>query len=331
MQLRRTVSLTIGGVWGDEPDGIDDLAVVRVADFDMESLTAGRVVPTQRRIDPGQRGRRLLREGDLLLEKSGGGEKQNVGRVVQWTGEDAAVCSNFVNVLRPTDRCDSRYLAYLHRSLYGLGWPNACTKQTTGIQNLDVGAYLHVAVPRLGRDAQRRIATFLDRECARANEVLRQHQAVHSAVLSSLWSPIDDLVRSAPTQRLKFWLRGIVDAEHATCPTFTDGTVPVVRTSDVRDGALRLDGALRTDEAGWRQWTRRRVPQTGDVVFTREAPIGEAAVVPPDKRLCIGQRSVLLLINREKVLPDLVVACLYSSPVRAEIELRGQLQLKRPG
>jgi hypothetical protein len=203
MQLRRTVSLTIGGVWGDEPDGIYDLAVVRVADFDMESLTAGRMVPTQRRIDPGQRGRRLLREGDLLLEKSGGGEKQNVGRVVQWTGEHAAVCSNFVNVLRPTDWCDSRYLAYLHRSLYGLGWPNACTKQTTGIQNLDVGAYLRVPVPVLSLGSQRRIADFLDREADNIAAAARAARAVPTALRAGF---VEErrrrLVSSLPTTRL---------------------------------------------------------------------------------------------------------------------------------
>lgn len=277
MQLRRTVSLTIGGVWGDEPDGIDDLAVVRVADFDMESLTAGRMVPTQRRIDPGQRGRRLLREGDLLLEKSGGGEKQNVGRVVQWTGEHAAVCSNFVNVLRPTDWCDSRYLAYLHRSLYGLGWPNACTKQTTGIQNLDVGAYLRVAVPGLRRDAQRRIADFLDRECQRIDSARMSALKLAADAATELSKRVHHLLdrdaEASVTPRLR-WVAAVLSGFAFSSDRFVHGsevTVRLLRGVNVGVGATRWDDVVGWDPDDVESYARWRL-RRGDVVLGMDRP-----------------------------------------------------------
>lgn len=265
-----------------------------------------------------------VREGDLLVPKVSPTFAHGRTAIANGLIGGRALATSEVFVLRPNDPRDAAFLRYRLISPDFLMEGRAAWQGVAGLKRVSGDFLMSTRIATRAWRNRHAIAAFLERECARANEVLGQHQTVRSAVLSSLWSPIDDLVRCAPTQRLKFWLQGIVDAEHATCPTFTDGTVPVVRTSDVRDGALRLDGALRTDEAGWRQWTRRRVPQTGDVVFTREAPIGEAAVVPPDTRLCIGQRSVLLLINRETVLPDLVVACLYSSPVRAEIELRGR-------
>jgi type I restriction enzyme S subunit len=332
MQLRRTVSLTIGGVWGDEPDGIYDLTVVRVADFDMESLTAGRMVPTQRRIDPGQRGRRLLREGDLLLEKSGGGEKQNVGRVVQWTGEHAAVCSNFVNVLRPTDRCDSRYLAYLHRSLYGRGWPNACTKQTTGIQNLDVGAYLRVAVPELRRDAQRLIADFLDRECARVDKVLRCQTSLAPLVSERRERHLDALLFGSAEGPAWFgelpvgWsaipLRALA-AGHP--PTFTDGDW--VEAPFIVDEGIRLIqtgnvGRGRFVDQGFRFITSETFDKlnctevrAGDVLLSRlSPPVGRACLCPDlETRMIASVDVAILRPDVDRIDPSWLIALCSSN------------------
>jgi len=165
MQLRRTASLVLGGVWGDEPAGAsDDTAVIRVADFDYPSLEVA-WAPTVRSVPvPLQRARRL-RPGDLLIEKSGGGERQNVGRVVRFVGDGPATYSNFIALLRPAEGFDARYLTYLHRALYVQGVASAMTKQTTGIQNLDLGAYLSTVVKVPSNSQQLDIADFLDREC----------------------------------------------------------------------------------------------------------------------------------------------------------------------
>jgi restriction endonuclease S subunit len=204
MQLRRTLEYTIGGVWGDEPARAGaDLQVARVADFDMANLTVRQPVPTMRSIDSSQRNRRLLRRGDLLLEKSGGGDKQNVGRVVQWTGSDDAVCSNFVALLRPAAWCDPRYLVYVHRALYCSGWPNACTKQTTGIQNLDVGAYLSVEVPQVSRRDQEVVAARLDDESAQVEAAIAAGRRLPVLLREALTTARSELIDlNGPTTRL---------------------------------------------------------------------------------------------------------------------------------
>src|SRR4051794_6874038 len=117
MRLAYTVAHSIGGVWGAEPDGDHDLPVVRVADFDYPNLRISHPVPTLRSISASERATRLLVPGDILLEKSGGGQFTNVGRAVLWTSPDPAVCSNFVQLLRPASGHEPRYLIYLHRAL----------------------------------------------------------------------------------------------------------------------------------------------------------------------------------------------------------------------
>ena len=140
----------------------------------------------------------MLRKGDLLLEKSGGGELQPVGVVVLYEHEDAAVCSNFVARMPVAHGFSSRYLTYLHAHLYELRLNTRSVKQTTGIQNLDSQSYLdeRVAFPPLSE--QTAIARFLDhadrriQRCIRAKEKLielleEQKQAViHQAVTGQI-------------------------------------------------------------------------------------------------------------------------------------------------
>ena len=81
--LDRIKRSTIGcknGVWGNEAKEDDsDIPCVRVADFDRQRLRVTLIDPTIRNVTPSERTGRVLKRGDLLLEKSGGGELQPVG------------------------------------------------------------------------------------------------------------------------------------------------------------------------------------------------------------------------------------------------------------
>ncbi|MDP8942771.1 MAG: hypothetical protein M3N16_01410 [Actinomycetota bacterium] len=151
--LKHTVEATQSGIWGDEAEGVaDDVCCVRVADFDYRQGRVG-AVGTLRSIPEHGRASRLLASGDLLLEKSGGGEHQPVGRVVMWDRnlDRPAVCSNFIARMRPHQGFDGAYLQFLHRALYFCGITALSVKQTTGIQNLDSDHYLGrmVSIPYL--------------------------------------------------------------------------------------------------------------------------------------------------------------------------------------
>ena len=163
---------TINGVWGDEPNGASDLICVRVADFDRERFLVVDEPPTLRAVEKAQRKRRLLHNGDLLIEKSGGGEKQLVGCVVFFDHKFDAVCSNFVARM-PTSRGHvPRFWSYVHAALYAgrLNYP--AVKQTTGIQNLDSAAYLETKVSYPPSEEQHAIADFLDHETVKIDRLV---------------------------------------------------------------------------------------------------------------------------------------------------------------
>ncbi|HEX5337819.1 MAG TPA: restriction endonuclease subunit S, partial [Gallionella sp.] len=157
-----TVLDCTNGVWGEEADGIDDIVCLRVADFDREKFTITPDNLTIRAVEPKQRESRKLKKGDLLIEKSGGGEKQLVGCVVYFDHEFDAVSSNFVARMTVDPKHSARYICYLHAGLYAgrLNYP--AIKQTTGIQNLDTNEYLNTLVAYPPMDEQQQIAAFLD-------------------------------------------------------------------------------------------------------------------------------------------------------------------------
>ena len=169
---------TTNGIWGDEPDGANDLICIRVADFDRERFLVVDEPMTLRAVDKAQRKRRLLHKGDLLIEKSGGGEKQLVGCVVLFDQEFKAVCSNFVARMPIARGHVPRYWSYVHAALYAgrLNYP--AVKQTTGIQNLDSAAYLEARVCYPPQEEQHAIADFLDRETAKINALVTKKRTL---------------------------------------------------------------------------------------------------------------------------------------------------------
>ena len=177
-RLGNSVQGCISGIWGNDPNGRDDLICVRVADFDRPRLRIRLTRPTLRAVTHSEQRQRLLTRGDLLLEKSGGGELQPVGAVMLYDHDDVAVCSNFVARMPVSARCNAKFLVYLHAYLYAIRLTVRSIKQTTGIQNLSSNSYLSetVAYPPLPEQAA--IARYLDyadqriRRCIQAKEKL---------------------------------------------------------------------------------------------------------------------------------------------------------------
>lgn len=186
-QLKWSVLDCSNGIWGNDPDGVLDIIVVRVADFDRHHREVSLDRPTLRSIDKSARAGRLLKRGDLLIEKSGGGDNQPVGMVVTYEYDELAVCSNFVAKMTPREGYHSAFLKYLHQAFYCTGLHIRSIKQSTGIQNLDSKAYLdeYAAFPSLHE--QKEIANWLDKSCSRIDglifktersiELLKEHRA----------------------------------------------------------------------------------------------------------------------------------------------------------
>lgn len=108
---------------------------------------------------------RQLARGDIVVERSGGGPKQPVGRVALFVPPDKFpyFSSNFTTALRIRDHAtfDPDYVAlYLH-ALYLDGGTATLQRATTGIRNLDWHEYLRVEVPARPLDDQKRLVDLI--------------------------------------------------------------------------------------------------------------------------------------------------------------------------
>lgn len=155
------------GIWGNEEQGnSDDISCLRIADFLYEYLSINSANPTIRNIFQSQLAGKLLKMGDLLIEKSGGGETTPVGRVVIYNSELKAVCSNFIPFARLNSKICSKYLCYYFCFLYANRINLLFFNQTTGLQNLKVHEYLGQAAYLPPLSEQEAIVEYLDTKCS---------------------------------------------------------------------------------------------------------------------------------------------------------------------
>lgn len=192
-QIRRfkdIITLSRSGIWGDEEKGdANDIVCYRVADFDYSNLCLKFDNITYRNVLPEQANEKLLSEGDLLLEKSGGGEKMPVGRVVLVNSPQRAVCSNFIQALSVNKKQSARFVLYLFHSIYSNRINTLFFNQTTGIQNLKTAHYLAQEIFLPPYSEQEAIATYLDKECekiGRKIELLERKADAYSRLRRSL-------------------------------------------------------------------------------------------------------------------------------------------------
>ncbi|MDS1825735.1 restriction endonuclease subunit S [Vibrio vulnificus] len=85
----------------------------------------------------------------------------------------------------------------------------------------------------------------------------------------------------------------VIDCPHST-PKWTDEGIIVLRNQNIKSGVLDLSSPSFTNEDDYLKRIKRAVPRAGDIVFTREAPMGEVCMVPEGLKCCLGQRQVLL-------------------------------------
>lgn len=102
-----------------------------------------------------------------------------------------------------------------------------------------------------------------------------------------------DLPETWSSSHLEDCVLMIVDCHNKTAPYSEVGN-PLIRTSNIRDGKFVWENLKFVSDETYEFWSRRCPPESGDIIFTREAPMGEAAIVPAESKLCLGQRTMLI-------------------------------------
>lgn len=115
-----------------------------------------------------------------------------------------------------------------------------------------------------------------------------------------------------------------VDCVNKTAPT-VDYETPykMLRTPNVRGGFVRTDEVKYVTKEVFDRWTRRSLPQRGDVILTREAPLGDVGRVTCDDNIFLGQRLFHYRADPEKLDPNYLTYVLQSPLVQGRIKSKG--------
>lgn len=119
-------------------------------------------------------------------------------------------------------------------------------------------------------------------------------------------------------RQLKELCCSITDCPHST-PKWTDSGKVVIRNQNIRNGRLDLSTTYYTDEENFKKRRVRAIPESGDLIITREAPMGEVCMIPEGLECCLGQRMVLLKPNPEICDSRYLLYCLLSRDVQHQI------------
>ncbi|MFT0306641.1 restriction endonuclease subunit S [Bacteroides thetaiotaomicron] len=154
----------INGLWKGKKDPFINVGVIRNANFTKDfKLDYSNI----EYIDVEQRAfsQRHLKNGDLIIEKSGGSDNYPVGRAILYEGKDELYSfSNFTMVLRIKDKniISSKFLYYFLLDKYKKGVMRTMQTQTTGLHNLILDKYLSMELCIAPYSEQKRIIDAIE-------------------------------------------------------------------------------------------------------------------------------------------------------------------------
>lgn len=280
----------------------------------MEKLKTNSIILDEiRLIDDVYDGYTYFQDEDILMAKvTPCFENKNIA-VAKDLMNQIGFGSSEIYVLRVNNKASNRYLYYRLQEDSFMDIATAAMTGAGGLKRVpsEVVNNFLTALPCVVE--QEEIANFLDYETAKIDILIKKQQqlikllkekrqaVISHAVTKGLKSGVPmrdsgvEWLGEVPAhwevKRLKNTAE-VIDCRNKTPEYFDDGEYFVVRTTNIKNQKLNMNGALYTNEANFKIWTQRGIPPAGSIFFTREAPAGEICLVPENLKFCMGQRMM---------------------------------------
>jgi type I restriction enzyme, S subunit len=174
---------------------------------------------------------------------------------------------------------------------------------------------------------QQRIVALLDEAYAglatakaNAEGSLQNARAIFESHLQTVFSQRGE---GWVEMRIEEWCDSVMDCVNKTAPV-VEGPTPfkMIRTTNVRNGRVDVSTVKFVTEEIFKIWTRRQIPQKGDVILTREAPMGEVGMLLTNDKVFLGQRLVSYRVNSEKLDNQFLLFALQSGDLQDQIHAK---------
>jgi|LauGreDrversion4_2_1035121.scaffolds.fasta_scaffold257588_2 type I restriction enzyme S subunit len=234
-------------------------------------------------------------------------------QVIKFVDFNFVLGADGVKILKLKEKIDAKYFYYY-------------------LQNIDLGSLGYARHYRLLKEIkvvypkslseQEKIVSILDKafyaiEQAKQNaeKNLKNAKELFDSYLSNLFT---NKSSGSTYDTLDSLCELIVDCEHKTAPIQERG-IPSIRTPNIGKGVLILDNVNRVSEQTYNEWTRRAIPQGGDLILAREAPAGNIAIIPDNMKVCLGQRTVLIRTIKKRIIPKFLAYLILSNDVQLKL------------
>jgi len=179
-----------------------------------------------------------------------------------------------------------------------------------------------IPVPQLSE--QQRIVGILDEAfdgiAATKANADKSRQNAHDLFESYLHSVFANHGKRWTRLRIEYACESVIDCVNKTAPKVSEPTpFKMIRTTNVRHGMVNLESVNYVTENVYRAWTRRQVPRRGDVILTREAPMGEVGMLLSDDHVFLGQRLVSYRADPAKLNNRFLLYALQSRDLQTQI------------
>jgi type I restriction enzyme S subunit len=184
-----------------------------------------------------------------------------------------------------------------------------------------------ISVPLPPLEEQRRIAAILDQA-----ETLRTQRRQALAHLDTLTQSLFLDMFGDPRKNPKLWPTAgvesvcelIVDCVNRTAPIVEEQTpYKMIRTTNVKAGKVDLSSVRYVTADTFKVWNRRATPIVGDVLLTREAPLGEAGILDRNDRVFLGQRLMLYRPAKAHLVSEYLLHSFLSPFLQDQFERHG--------
>jgi len=236
------------------------------------------------------------------------------------------VCTNQgFKSLVPSGQVVAEYLYYCLKS-------NVAALQAKGngatFKELSKTSVEEFKIPLPPLDDQKRIAHLLGKVeelIARRKQHLQQLDDLLKGVFLEMFGDPVRNERGWDTKEITDVCDEIVDCVNKTAPKVEEETpFKMVRTSNIRGGKISLDNIKYVDAETYKIWTRRSKPRIGDILFTREAPMGEAGLIEFEDQIFLGQRIMQYRCNPIAAHPKFILELMKTLFFQRQIEKLGK-------
>lgn len=320
------------GLWKGEKPPFVNIGVIRNTNFTKEGTLDDSDI-AYLDVEAKKLEKRRLQFGDIILEKSGGGPKQPVGRVALFDKDDSDFSfSNFTAALRVLDprELDFRFLHKFLHWTYLSGITEGMQSHSTGIRNLDGDAYKAIKISFPPRPEQQRIVRILDESFERiatakdsAEMNLHNARALFESYLQSVFTVRGKGWKQKTLEEIATTFgRGKSKYRPRNAPHLYGGRYPFIQTGDVRNADHVITNYSQTyNEAGLAQ---SKLWPKGTICITIAANIAETAILGFDA--CFPDSVIGVVANPKEADVGFIEYLLQSFKARLQAKGKGSAQ-----